>query len=263
MWYIFIAVLAVIAVMLSFLVMAIRLLAAQARSSLDSYFMKNLKVYEELAENRNRDLQVLEAQIAGEERRLAQLKQQSGRLEEVRSLTGGAKQPGGGSAVLSMVQAVYRDTDFMEDYAYVRQHMRFSTEEILNNVKGRISFEEDERVPVYEEILKKFSGETLYGMITLPEEDQEEILETMLAPSEQNALRDYLREEGGGRLDLLEFMEYLKNYVRSHQNVVHIRRGKLGSFKAAEGSNVVIEEDASIHEGLKIIYKNQLYDYSI
>lgn len=263
MWYIFIAVLAVIAAMLVFLMMAIRLLSSQARTSLDSYFMKNLKVYEELADNRNRDLAELEAKIAEEEKRLRQLQRRSEQLEEVRNLTGGQTQTAGNSAVLSMVQAVYRDADFMDDYAYVRRNMKFSTEEILNNVQRRIAFREDGKVPVYEEMLKKFSGDTLYEIVTLPEEELREFLETVLAPSEQNALKEYMEESGEEELNLLEFLDYLKNYVRAHQNVVHIRKGRTGVLKTAVGSNVVIEEDDSIHEGLKIIYKTQLYDYSI
>lgn len=263
MWYIFIAVLAVIAVMLVFLMMAIRLLASQARSSLDSYFMKNLKVYEELADNRNREMEALEAKITEAQKHLDQLMKRRERLEEMQKLTGGQKQASGGSAVLSMVQAVYRDTDFMDDYAYVRKNMKFSTEDILNNVQTRIRFQDDERAYVYERILEKFSGDTLYEMITLPEEDQREILETMLAPSEQNAVSDYLEEMGEDHLDLLSFLDHVKNYARSHQNLVRIRKGRTGVLKAKEGGNVVVEEDDSIHEGLKIIYKNQLYDYSI
>lgn len=263
MWYIFFAVLAVIAVMLVFLVMAIRLLSSQARTSLDSYFMKNLKVYEELAENRSRELGALEAKIEEEEKRLRQLQRRSERLEEARSMTGSQKPAAGGSAMLSMVQAVYRDTDFMDEYAYVRRNMKFSSEEILSNVQRRIQFREDELVPVYEGILEKFSDDTLYEMITLSQEDQKEVLETVLAPSEQKAVQDYLELSQAEELDLLEFLDYLKNYVRSHRNLVRIRRGKVGVLKANEGSKVVIEEDDSIHEGLKIIYKNQLYDYSI
>lgn len=78
MWFIFIAVLIVVAVMLVFLLMAIRLLASQAKQSLDGYFMKNLEVYEELEENLSLRTKELQGQIDGQEKKLDILSEETG-----------------------------------------------------------------------------------------------------------------------------------------------------------------------------------------
>ena len=169
----------------------------------------------------------------------------------------------GGDGILSMVQAVYRDGDFMEDYSYIRSRMRFSTESIMKNVQGRINFQEDEKTEVCQGILDKFPADTLYQMITLPAESQKEVLETVLSPMEEAVLEEYLSETDRTEPDMLEFMDYLHTYVRSHGNMIHVRSARPGAVKIVPDANVQVEEDPSIHEGLKIIYKNQLYDYSI
>lgn len=162
MWFIFIAVLIVVAVMLVFLLMAIRLLASQAKQSLDGYFMKNLEVYEELEENLSLRTKELQGQIDGQEKKLDILQKKQARMEEMTSAVRGRKEMAGGDGILSMVQAVYRDGDFMEDYSYIRSRMRFSTESIMKNVQGRINFQEDEKTEVCQGILDKFPADTLY-----------------------------------------------------------------------------------------------------
>lgn len=263
MWFIFIAVLIVVAVMLVFLLMAIRLLASQAKQSLDGYFMKNLEVYEELEENLSLRTRELQGQIDGQEKKLDILQKKQARMEEMTSAVRSRKETAGGDGILSMVQAVYRDGDFMEDYSYIRSRMRFSTESIMKNVQGRINFQEDEKTEVCQGILDKFPEDTLYQMITLPAESQKEVLETVLSPMEEAVLEEYLSETDRTEPDMLEFMEYLHTYVRSHGNMIHVRSARPGAVKIVPDANVQVEEDPSIHEGLKIIYKNQLYDYSI
>jgi hypothetical protein len=263
MWYIFIAVLIVIAVMLVFLLMAIRLLAAQARTSLNAYFMKNLQVYDELEANRSQESQKLQEEIEAAKKHLAMLQKKSERMEQMTMLVKDRKDVAGGDGVLSMGQAVYRDNDFMDDYAYVRSRMQFSPNEIMANVKSRIHFQEDEKVAVYTGIQEKFPPETLYEMVTLPLEEQKELLDTVLSPMEQTVVEEYLEEMDQSELDMLEFMDHIDNYVRSHQNIIHVRRGRMSQVQTEPGSRVLVEQDDSVHEGLKIVYKNQLYDYSI
>ena len=95
MWFIFIAVLIVVAVMLVFLLMAIRLLASQAKQSLDGYFMKNLEVYEELEENLSLRTKELQGQIDGQEKKLDILQKKQARMEEMTSAVRGRKEMAG------------------------------------------------------------------------------------------------------------------------------------------------------------------------
>ena len=56
MWLIFFVVVLVIAFLMVFLLMAIRMLTGQAKLQLNRYFLKNLETYDRLAENKNEEI---------------------------------------------------------------------------------------------------------------------------------------------------------------------------------------------------------------
>ena len=92
-------------------------------------------------------------------------------------------------------------------------------------------------------------------------EDQIEYLKELFDDEEDAYLDRYVEERGV--FDLLEFQNFLTNYVKSHENEVYIRTGSPEELADLESSHVHVLYDEGVHEGIRISYKNTVYDFSL
>jgi hypothetical protein len=261
MWLIFIAVVLVLALLMVFLLIAIRLLTAEAREQLNRYFLKNLEAYDRLAENKNAEIDRLNAEI-GELN--SQIKTSEKRLEAMANAGGGGSSRGEVRVVAqaaSASNATYRDPAFFDDYAYIRKNMRLDYAEIIKELTAKLDFSEDKQLDLFRGILDKLPQDRLYDIVTLNDEDLADFLKQILNEEEMAFLNSYIEETGS--FDLLQFHNYLSNYVKDHENELYIRTGNPDEWKQYERAHVHVLYDAGIHEGIRISFKDTVYDYSL
>lgn len=263
MWLIFFVVVLVIAFLMVFLLMAIRMLTGQAKLQLNRYFLKNLETYDRLAENKNEEIDRLQEEVKTLEERVEAAKARLNAMAEAGGKTSGSSAPsGGGTVVMSEpAGASYRDPGFLEDYAYVRRHMKIDSRKTIDEVLKRLNQEEDPELALCQDMLSKLPAEHLYDVIVMPEEDQIEYLKELFDDEEDAYLDRYVEERGV--FDLLEFQNFLTNYVKSHENEVYIRTGSPEELADLESSHVHVLYDEGVHEGIRISYKNTVYDFSL
>ena len=260
MWLIFIVVVVVISVLMVFMLTAIRMLTSQAKEQLNHYFLKNLETYDRLAEHKNAEIEVLQNEISELQNRIDNMNARIAAMNEANE-SRPVQQVQYSGAVETASSGEYRDAGFFEDYAYVRHHMKLDyrahIQEILKNVKK----EEDPEVLLCKSMLDKIPMDYLYEIITMQEIDQVEYLKELF-DDEEDADIDTFAEERG-RFDLLEFHSHLTNYVKGHQHKVYIRTGNPEEFADLESAQVCVLYDPDIHEGVRVSYKNTVYDFSI
>lgn len=248
MWLLFIVVVMVISVLMVFLIMAIRMLTGQAKDQLNRYFLKNLETYDRLAENKN-------AQIDSAKERLAAMSSASVTSHPVSVQVSSA----GVAAVTP--SASYRDPGFLDDYAYVRQHMKMDYHAKVRELLTSLKEEKDPELALCQDMLSKIPTDHLYEIITMQETDQIEYLKELFDDEEDAYLDQYCMERG--TFDLLAFHNDLKAYVREHEHEFYIQAGNPEEYKDLEDAHVHVVYDPGVHEGVRVSYKNTLYDFSI
>ena len=263
MWLIFLVVVLVIAFLMVFLIMAIRMLTAQAKVQLNRYFLKNLETYDRLAEHKNEEIDRLEEEVKVLEERAKMAESRLQSMAEAGGRDRGASAVAGtGNVVLSEASgASYRDPGFLEDYAYVRRHMKLDLRKIVADVLENLHSQEEPELALCRSMLEKLPAEHLYDVIIMPEEDQLEYVKALFSEEEDAYLEQHVKETG--TFDLLEFQNFLTNYVKSHENEVYIRTGSPEELADLENSHVHVLYDEGVHEGIRISYKNTVYDFSL
>lgn len=260
MWLIFIVVVLVISVLMVFLLMAIRMLTGQAKVQLNRYFLKNLETYDRLAENKNVQIEKLQVQLAELEKRIESAQ---ARLMAMSNTDSGRKASAAPAAgvVEAASAAAYRDSDFLEDYAYVRQHMKLDYKKLVRDILKNLDYEKEPMLLLCEDMLQKIPKDKLYDIIVMQETDQIEYLKELFDDEEDAFLDRYAQETGS--FDLLAFYSYLEDYVRGHENEVYIRTGNPEEMKGLQSEHVHVLLDTDVHEGVRISYKNTVYDFSL
>ena len=157
--------------------------------------------------------------------------------------------------------ASYRDPGFLDDYAYVRQHMKMDYHAKVRELLDSLKDEKDPELNLCQDMLDKIPTDHLYEIITMQEGDQIEYLKELFDDEEDAYLDQYCMERGA--FDLLAFHNDLKAYVREHGHEFYIQSGNPEEYQDLEAPNVHVVYDPGVHEGVRVSYKNTLYDFSI
>lgn len=261
MWLLFFVVVLVISALMVFLLISIRLLAGQAKDQLNRYFLKNLETYSRLAENKSAEIDELERQEQELKGRMENMQARMEAMAEADKSRTRAPSGGGASVEVPSGGAAYRDAGFFEDYAYVRRNMKLNWKERVRALLAELKEELDPQLALCRGMLEKLPEDRLYDMVTLSDEDQAALLGELFDERERDFLAGWL--EGQETLDLLAFRSYLADYVRGHENQVYIRTGNPEEVEELESERVHVLYDEGVHEGVRVSYKNTVYDFSI
>lgn len=267
MWIIFIAVVLVLSFLMVFLMVAIRTLTAQARGQLNQYFLKNLETYDRLAENKSKEIEelqkelsVLEARKEGLQERLEVLTRAGANAGEERGASG-KRRSIAGAGQLSAPTGKERDTAFLSEYSYIRRYMGLDYRKIVEDMLYGLAREESPDVAFQRDMLEKMPKDRLYDLMVLTEDDQIAYLKSVFDEREGEFLDDYLLRQAP--FDILKLREELEGYVKSHEDRIYIRTGIPKEYEGIGGNRVEVIFDAGVHEGVRVSYKNKVYDYAV
>ena len=86
-------------------------------------------------------------------------------------------------------------------------------------------------------------------------------MDALFDEKEQEYRRRYTEEQGS--FDLLAFRNTLENYVNSRSDEICIRTGNPEELEAFAGDRIRVLYDEGIHEGIRISYRDTVYDFSL
>jgi len=155
----------------------------------------------------------------------------------------------------------YKNASFKEDYRAMRRMDLLNKDAALSNV---IEAQEPagDKSAIYAQIADILSYDTAFRMSSLDPDTQDEILNESLT-EEQKEVYDEYRESHGGYFDILDFYGFISEKAQMDEDVYYVYKAPGAEDPVATGRNVRTIEDESITEGMKIVYKNKLYDYSV
>lgn len=254
---IYIAAAMAVGLLIGFVALSIVWLKKTVSSNIRSKTVGLLSVYDDLLEEKSRELAAIEADLqksadsqAGEPAARAEM--QNSPQPSVPSLRA--------SEMLDMAErsggAVYRDEAMSGVYRKIRGNFSFRVEELL---------------PVFDyasaaggpagKLLSVLDYDTVFRLSTMPEEDQRTILRESFSPEEIALLDAYL--ETHSEFSVLEFYDSLRSLADMEPKPARLRVPTGVVPNAMTHGGVQIVPDSEICEGFQLEDGNFLYDYCI
>lgn len=245
----FAAVLIVMALLIGFVVLILRSLAASAGVRIRSDMRRLLNAYDGLLDEKAKALKSLQDEYEAVKAALEKLDAASAERRMPAEEESGEQTVGTASVPAA---AAYRAAAFGQGYGAIRDQFRLSAEEeqyIVDQVLEEMEDVSAGRGKLASALREKLSFETVFRMAQLPGEEQLELLDTSLEDEDWTLLRDYWEEYGDRPFDVTAFC------------------GWLDMLTQLEGEAVIVRGEDSIGgqicEGIQVIAGNRLYDYSI
>lgn len=248
----FIAVVLVMIVMNAFLFLALTSITARVNHQVNSFFSHKLDICNNLMEQRLAQLEELRNQVEEQ-------KQKKAELEKTEVPEEHAPQP---AAVYSSTPTTYVNKHFREQYCLVRQGAHMDKAEVVRQILTQHGQTED--IPGLKQkkaILDRFSYDSRYLLMTLGSQEQLRILEEELNDEEQQILRAYCEQNPEFSSDA--FFQQLQNECSQYSDTCVIKVAPNVTVNLPDHPEVVQQNDEEICEGIKVLYRGQLYDYSL
>ncbi len=258
---IFIAVVVVLLVLIYFMTVMLRSVVSESNQKVNAYFLKNLEMYDSRYKEKVTSLHKMNMECEEVSRELRNMKN-----EMISYKTSPFYAPRPVPRDIYIPTARYIDNDFFEEYKIAKDKLlSINKQEVIDNVMNKVPFTGDlERYELVQGILQKLNFEAIYDLCSSTKEDQLQIIKECLDGEEQKLLLEHIEDmEDIDEFDVLGFVDYLKHIAWQNDPHVFVSVAENEEDFSDEERKIVCLVDQNICEGLKIVYQNKVYDYSI
>ena len=256
-YMIYIAAAVAVGLLIGFVTLSIIWLRKTVSGNIRSKTVGLLSVYDDLLEEKSRELAAVEKRIRQSEDSQAK---ETVEKEPPQAAPQPSTVPMKASEMLDMAErtggAAYRDDAVGGLYQKIRSSFSFQLGEILPDLSG---------TPVSGgpagRLLSELEFDTVFRLSTMPEEDQRSILRETLPEEDLPILNAYL--ESHPTFHMLDFYDNLRSLTDTEPKPVRIRVPAGMVADEVEQGGVQIIPDGDICEGFQLEDDNFLYDYCI
>lgn len=170
------------------------------------------------------------------------------------------------SRELFVPTARYVDNEFFDNHKLVNEMMReVNQKEIIERIRRRYLYTGSRKdYDTACEILKFLDMETVYNLCTISSADQYKLLYEALDGRAKEILCTFAENlQENEEFDVLNFRTYVREIRTEQDPKVYIRTGNRSEEGLDWDKDLVHQYDSNISEGLKIIYQNKSFDFSI
>jgi hypothetical protein len=250
---IFIAVVAILAVMDGFFFLILWGMVATVRRFARNNALRQAGILDELVFNKETTLQDLDKKIAAKRALLES------------NLTAPLKEGTSTALEAPDYQALsigfYKDADFINEYRTLRENFVFDSRQVVQKVLEKIPSTVDPRAAVAQSILDQMSAEDVYQLSTLETEDQLRLLKEEFNGDQRALLDEYMGTET--YFECYEFISWLRQYVFEKGPGIAVRTSHEQERFDSLDERIQTSYDDTLCEGLTIRANGRLYDFSI
>lgn len=257
---VFIAIFLVMGVMIYFIAVSLRIVIENATKRVNAYFLSKLGEYDEDFEKKIEEMEELEDQRESLKQEIRILQMDHNSLEASRFY-----RPRPLMRDTYIPIARYIDNGFFEDYKKAKNLLVMDKAQIIRDIMEKFPYTGNlKRYQTAKKILDKLNFQAIYDLSGLTEDVQLEVLEEVFTKPEKLLLKEYRDEsEDKEHFDLLEFLNWVKQILHRESPRLLASVGDENEDYSDISENVVCKFDQNVCEGIRIVYQNKLYDYSI
>lgn len=164
------------------------------------------------------------------------------------------------------VQTNYKNSTFKDEYKSLKNEMNFDKEDVILSVidtNRESEASEDAYKKSIDSICNSLDFKTVYELGTLSSDKQLEVLNSVFNDSEKELLKEYIDLNSDSAFDVSSFYSYVSEKGRLLDDKFYVKTGNAEENFDGISENVVTVHDDEIVEGIKVVHKNKMYDFSI
>lgn len=257
---VFIAIFLVMAVMIYFITVALRIVAENASKKVNTYFLGKLEDFDKDFDEKLKKLEELRLEKMDMEESIRILEMDHITLEASRFY-----QPRPIIRDNFIPIAHYIDNNFFEDYKKVKKLLEMDKAEIIRTIMEKFPYVGDfQRFTVAQSMLNALNDEALYDLCSFTSREQLRFLNEELKGDANKLLEEFVQPLTDAEdFDCLELYNWLKQIVREESPYLMAYLGEEEEDYSHVSPYVICQYDKNVCEGIRVIYQNKLYDYSV
>ena len=162
--------------------------------------------------------------------------------------------------------AHYVDRKFFENYRTAKDLMAvLDKKAIVEEVQRQVSYHGDRaRYAQLCDLIDTLNFDTVYQLETVPAEEQLQVLDETLKEEQHELFLEYVKGlEKPLNFSVLSFLDWLRLQRSEEDPTLYVYTGEKQDNLDHMASDVKTCYDENICEGVRLVYQNQVYDYSI
>lgn len=258
---IFIAVLLVLLVMMYFMFVTLKASVENVNHKVNQFFIDKLQDFDEDFKEKIDEMEGLTEEKEQLQREVRAMKND---MISFKTSPFYAPRPLARSVYIPVAR--YIDNDFFEEYKSAKDMLKMDKPQIILDIIDKVPYVGNRDLyNVANSILEKLNFDALFEMSSLKSSEQLEILDESLDKKEQKFLVDYLVNELSDPEDFqcLDFISHVKKIINENDPHIFVKTGEIDEDLSYVHKYVINQYDDNICEGIKLIYQNKVYDYSI
>ena len=257
----FVAVVIVLVVLIYFMVIVLRSVVSEVNQKVNGYFLKHLEDFDEQYEDKFTRIKEMNEKEEKLSRTLRSLERE---MESYKVSPFYVPRPI--PRDIYIPTARYIDNDFFLEYKITKDKlMSIDKQQVVYNVMDKVPYTGNiERYRVACDVIECLDFDSMYNLCSVPAESQLEVLREALVDEKEELLNEYVESlESFEEFDSLKFMDFVKNVQKTEDPNVYVSVGENEQDYTEKEKNIVCTVDSNICEGVKIVFQNKVYDYSI
>ena len=257
----FVAVVIVLLLLIYFMVVVLRSVVSEVNQKVNGYFLKHLEEYDDHYSSKLANIKEMNAKEEKLSRTLRSLERE---VESYRVSPFYVPRPV--PRDIYIPTARYIDNDFFVEYKVAKDKlMSIDKQQVIYNVLERVPYTGN--MPRYKlacDIIEDLNFDVRYNLCSVPAAEQLEVLSEAMTGDKKEVLDSFVETlDVDEAFDSMKFYDYVKEIRKLEDPNVYVSVGENEQDYTEEEKNIICSVDSNICEGIKIIFQNKIYDYSI
>lgn len=225
------------------------------------HFARQMTVFEGTVEEKQRESRELDEQLSDMKKEASDMKEI---IDVLKSSPFYKPHKSEGEKLVPL--AHYVDKQFFENYRIAKDMLAvLDKKKIIEQVQSLITYTGDaKRYKLVSKLLKTLDFNTVYELETVSGERQLQVLDEALQGEQHELFIEYVK----GLKDplsfrIMEFTDYLRVIQSANDPTLYIYTGDKDDRFGEDNGEMKVLYDSNICEGLRLVYQDQVYDYSI
>lgn len=159
----------------------------------------------------------------------------------------------------------FREDTFFNNYKELKKKFKIDNEQTIKTFMEKHK-EKQEDMKKYRTLVKfrkQFTPETIYELLTLSREDQYQIIEEVIKPSEDKIIQFEKNFKNKEKFDVLKLIKLVEEKIKKNDPIIYVYVADESINYDNLGENIKTRYYKNMSEGVIIHYKGKMYDYSI
>lgn len=247
----FIAVVAVFTIVNGLVIILLNKLSLNLKNEARKAFVVKLNIFDEIIDSKISEIKALESRIKS----LSEDKRVTRNISK--------KSLDSNNYSVSAIKSVdYKDISFFDNYNYLKYKFNLDYESILNLfIEDVLNKNNNETINTYLSIIEKLDFDVRYNILMKTPKEQIDFLKNKLFDLQESSVIDKYMEDKID-FDFINFYSYIKEQTLIYENKATVILSKDLANLSKMDDRIEFVVDDKILEGIKIMYKNKIYDYS-